>query len=628
MRFSCAAVTRMSQPGRIVFGLLAVAAMVTSLLVSGCPKGQKEPPGAAQAQQESATETPVSVIVAKRGSITEELELTGSCEAYQEVDVVPEISGKVVSVFVDVGDGVTKGQVLARLDTELASKQRVQAEKGVVSAQARYTQAAESSELTDRETQIAIRQAEQGVAAASEQLSKAKQAYELARERSESAIEQAKVGLASAQAQQRDVLAGARSQEITQAEAAVRQAESDLSLKKTTYERYRRLYEQGAVAEATLDQYRTQYEVAQQSLSQARESLSLAREGARQEQKRLAELAVQQAREQLNMAQSGKREVDIAARDVESARVGLRQAEENLRLARASRRRYNVAVADVKAARAGIGQAAAGADLAATTVDKHIIRAPISGRVAQRNIDPGEGASPGMAAMRIVDNDPIRVNCEVSELDISKVRVGDGGVTTVDGLPGLEFFGRVVDVAPQAREGRRSYIARVEIDNPEGLIRAGMFARVVLVISEKQDVIVVSRDCLVERGARKNAYVVKNGVVEIRKVKVGITNRDLVEVVSGLQAGDQVVCASQSILAAGQKVKAVPKSSGKTTPSSQSAQDGGAAEGTPGPQSGAGTNARDGGREAMIGPMPAAEGNKPRSPGSTPRGRSGERGAR
>lgn len=620
MRFSCAAVTRMSQSGRIAFGLLAVAAMVTSLLVSGCPKGQKEPPGAAQAQQESATETPVSVIVAKRGSITEELELTGSCEAYQEVDVVPEISGKVVSVFVDVGDGVTKGQVLARLDTELASKQRVQAEKGVVSAQARYTQAAESSELTDRETQIAIRQAEQGVAAASEQLSKAKQAYELARERSESAIEQAKVGLASAQAQQRDVLAGARSQEITQAEAAVRQAESDLSLKKTTYERYRRLYEQGAVAEATLDQYRTQYEVAQQSLSQARESLSLAREGARQEQKRLAELAVQQAREQLNMAQSGKREVDIAARDVESARVGLRQAEENLRLARASRRRYNVAVADVKAARAGIGQAAAGADLAATTVDKHIIRAPISGRVAQRNIDPGEGASPGMAAMRIVDSDPIRVNCEVSELDISKVRVGDGGVTTVDGLPGLEFFGRVVDVAPQAREGRRSYIARVEIDNPEGLIRAGMFARVVLVISEKQDVIVVSRDCLVERGTRKNAYVVENGVVKIRRVKVGVTNRDVVEVVSGLRAGDQVVCASQSILADGQKVKAVRKSSGKSSATSEGAQGDDAAKGTKPPRE-AGRSRPGADREEIIGPMPAQDGKQPQSDGSAPRAR-------
>lgn len=287
-----------------------------------------------------------------------------------------------------------------------------------------------------------------------------------------------------------------------------------------------------------------------------------------------------------------------------------------------------MAVADVKAARAGIGQAAAGADLAATTVEKHIIRAPISGRVARRNIDPGEGASPGMAAMRIVDSDPIRVNCEVSELDIAKVRVGDGGVTTIDGLPGLEFFGRVVDVAPQAREGRRSYIARVEIDNPEGLIRAGMFARVVLVISEKQDAIVVSRDCLVERGTLKNAYVVKNGVVEIHKVKVGVANRDMVEVVRGLQAGDQVVCASQSILADGQRVKAVPKGSGKTSADSRGSRGDGAQQGAPEQTSGAQTNEPSGGQGEMIGPMPAPNGKKPQSAGSAPRPRRGDRGPR
>lgn len=620
MRFSSHGSAPKALPGIAALSLAAASAALLLLLVSGCPKGQKEAPGAAQAQEQAATETPVSVITVKRGSITEDLELTGSCEAFQEVDVVPEVSGKVVSVSVDVGDAVNRGDVLARLDTQLASKQRVQAEKGVVSAQARYTQASETADLTDRETVINIRQAEQGVAAAREHLNKAKQAYELTRERAESGVEQAKVGLASAQAQQRDVLAGARSQEITQAEAGVRQAESDLTLKKTTYERYRRLYDQGAVAEATLDQYRTQYEVAQQALNQARESLSLAREGARQEQRRLAELSVQQAREQLTMANSGKREVDIAARDVEAARVGLRQAEEQLRLAQASRRRYNVSVADVKAARAGIGQAAAGADLAATTESKHVVRAPIAGRIAQRNVDPGEGASAGMPALRIVDSDPIRVNCEISELDIAKVRVGDGGVTTVDGLPGLEFFGRVVDVAPQARRDRRTYVARVEIDNPDGLIRAGMFARVVLVISEKPDVLVVSRDCLVERGARRNAYVVKDGVVEIRTVKAGITNRDQVEVVRGLQAGEQVVNASQSILAAGQKVKPVvskPRNSSRKSTAGETSEAGDRQA----------PSSQDASKPDLIGPMPAPDAKKPGSQGAQA-GRGAQRGAR
>ena len=534
---------------------LFAALLAVAIGVCGCGKGEKGP--GAKAEAETVGAAPVSVIVARRDAIREELELTGTCEAYDEVDVVPEAGGKVVRVAADIGDHVNAGDVLVQLDTALVSKQRVQAEKGVESARARLDQAVQGAELTDRQTIINIRQAEQGVAAACEQLRKAEEAYKLTAEQTESRIEQAKVGLASAQAQERDVAAGARSQEIAQAEAAVRQAESDLSLKKTNYERYRRLYEQGAVAEATLDGFRTQYEVAQQSLSQARDALSLAREGARLEQRRLASLGVEQAREQLRLAEAGRRQVKIAARDVESARVGVCQAEENLRLAHATRRRYDVSVADVKAARAGVGQAAAGRDLARTSENKYTIYAPISGLVARRNVDIGEGASPGMPVMRIVNSDPIKVNCQVSELDIDKVKLGDEGEATIDGLPGKTFVGCVADITPQAIEDQRNYIVRVEIDNPDGGIKAGMFARVRLTISEKTDVIVLSRDCLVERGAERWAYIVEKGVVKVRKVKTGITNGRQVEIISGVSAGQQLVSSGQSMLAEGQKVKPV-----------------------------------------------------------------------
>jgi HlyD family secretion protein len=537
--------------------LLALAALLPAL--SGCGRGKAAPPAA---QAAAATTKPVYVVAAKRGDIQDLLEITGTTRAYNEVDVVAEMSGKVTRVTCDVGDRVNAGQLLVQLDTDIAEQQRVQADRSLDSSRAQLVQSEKSAQLTDRETSIAIRQAEQGVAAATQQLRKAETGYRLTADQTSSSIEQAKVALSSAQAQERDVAAGARTQEIAQAEASVRQAEADLSYKKTNFDRYQRLFTQGAVAQATLDTYRTQYEVAQQSVNQARESLSLAREGARQEQKRVATLAVDRAREQLRLAQAGRKQNDMSARDLESARVGLRQAEENLRMARASRKRYEVSLAGVSAARAGVGQAAAGRSMASTSLRKYSIYAPISGVVASRAVDVGEGASTGMAVMRIVDSNPILVNCTVSELDIAKVRLGDEAETSVDGLVGKSFFGRVKDIAPQATQDQRNYNVRVEVDNPEGLIKSGMFARVHLVVGSKSDVVVLSRDCLLERGSQRKAYIVDNGVVKVREVKVGISSGPELEIVSGVSAGEMVVAEGQAMLADGEQVKPVQRSAG------------------------------------------------------------------
>jgi membrane fusion protein (multidrug efflux system) len=266
---------------------------------------------------------------------------------------------------------------------------------------------------------------------------------------------------------------------------------------------------------------------------------------------------VDNAHEQLRQAESSQRQVQMAASDVETARVGVRQAEESVRLARAGRRRYNVSLADIKAARAGVGQAAAAHDLVSATERKYTVYSPIAGTVAGRSVDLGEGAAPGLPVMRIVNSDPIRVDCQVGELDIDRVKVGDQGATTVDGLPGQEFVGRVMAITPQALKDQRNYIARVEVGNPQALIKPGMFARVKLVLSEKPDAVIVPRDCLVERGADRSAYVVDNGAIKVVKVKVGISNRSQMEILAGVQPGAMLVSAGQAMLAEGQKVKPV-----------------------------------------------------------------------
>ena len=222
------------------FAAALVAALAALTVLSGCGRQVQE---AAQAAADEEQATPVLVTTAVRGSIEDVLELTGTAQAADEVDVVPEVAGKVTAVYADVGDYVSRGRTLVRLDTELASAQQGQAAAGVAAAQARLAQAEEATGLTDQQTAVAVRQAEVGLRAAREQLSKARTAAKLRESTVESSIQQARNGVKSAEAGLRDVRAGARDQQLRQAQEQVTQAQSNLTLAKQTYERYNRLHD-------------------------------------------------------------------------------------------------------------------------------------------------------------------------------------------------------------------------------------------------------------------------------------------------------------------------------------------------------------------------------------------------
>lgn len=537
---------------------LLIGAVAIAVGVSGC--GRSGPQQESAAAAESAA-TPVMVATAMRGSIEDTLELTGSAQANDEVDVVSEVSGKVTRVYADVGDYVRRGQTLVRLDTQMASAQRGQAAASVRAAQASLAQARTARDLTDEQTVIAVRLAEAQLAAAREQLKKAEKAAELTRSTVENNIEQAKTGVQSAETSLAEIRAGAREQQLRQAQAAVAQAKSSLDLARSTYERNKSLFDAGVIAQQQLDQVRTQYEVAQAQYEQAVQAQSLTVEGARTEQVRQAELGVQAARDRLRLAEVARDQIDISQRDVAAVREGVRQAEEGLAAARANRAQVQVSDRQIQAAEAMVGQASSAEQVTSVQVAKHSISAPVSGLVARRMVDRGEGAMPGVPVMRLVDINPIRVEAVINELDVDRVRLGDRGVVTVDGLPDDQFLGTVKDIAPQASQNTRNFLVRLDVDNATGAIRPGMFARVQLVLASRSDSILITRDGLVESGDKRLVYVVENGQMSVREVTVGAISGNMVEVVQGLREGDSYVVTAQSTLAEGQKVEPKPRSS-------------------------------------------------------------------
>lgn len=532
-----------------------IAALVAGVLAAGFAGcGRRGSEEAAAPTEETVTATPVMVTTAMRGSIEEILEVTGTAQADEEVDVVSEVSGKVARVYADVGDYVRRGQTLVRIDSQIAAAQADQAASGVTSAKATLSQAQEALRLTEATTASAVRSALVAVDAARERLRQAQVSAQLTESQVNSNIEQARTALESAQTQLAEVRAGARAQQRRQAEAQVQQAKANLDLAEQNDARYKSLLDSGVIPQQQYDQIHTQYLVARAAYDQALEALSLVEEGARTEQVRLAELAVQQAEEQLRLAEAGRAQIEVARQEVAAAEQALRQAEEQVRAAEASRRQVELRKRDVAAAEAGVRAAEAGRRVATVQLTKHTVAAPISGLVARRNVDPGEGALPGSPLLRLVDIDPIRIDAVVSELDVDRVHAGDQAVVTFDGLGDQQFLARVTEIAPQSNQGSRNYTARIEVDNRDGAIRPGMFARIQIVLAAEPEAVLVTRDAIVESGAQRLVYAVVNGKIEVREVALGASRGNLVQVLEGVRAGDILVATGQDQLADGQAV--------------------------------------------------------------------------
>ena len=559
----------------VVVGGLIVATVVLVALLGSCqgrggPKGRAKggPPGAGAAPMGEAAKAAVRVVRSVSEPVADKLELTGSVEPYRTVTVASEVSGKTIEVHGDVGDHVTRGKLLVVIDTQMQEAQAAQAAAAVELAQANLGKAVDAVALQDDTTGITVEQARKQVEGARTQLTKAQTAARATETRVNNGTTQARVGVQSAQTQLQQVRRGARDQQVAQAQAALEMAQAQFDFAKSNYEVTKRLYAEGAASGTEFGQALAQYQGARGQLEQARAALSLVREGPTTEQVRLAELQVQQAQEQLALAEAQTDQVDLAQEDVEMARNAVRLADDQLRMAQAGRGQVRVSSHDIHAAQAGVHQAAAAHELALVGVRKAKIFAPIAGVIAARNTDPGEYTSPGgqNGLFQILDIGRVYVSTIVSELDVAKLRVGQMGTVRVDALGAATaetaptFSGRIDDIAPSAIQNQRNFVARVIVANRGGALKAGMFARVELVVGAPVTGTVVPRDCIVEEYTAgkqiRHAYVVnKSNKVEIRAVTLGAETENRVQIVAGIAPGELVVLLGQRDLEKGQEVE-------------------------------------------------------------------------
>jgi len=182
------------------------------------------------------------------------------------------------------------------------------------------------------------------------------------------------------------------------------------------------------------------------------------------------------------------------------------------------------------------------------TEDRNRLVTPIDGVILKlaRNEDGqplanGQLVSPGQLVAQVAPLQPLIADVDLVGEDIAAVRVGLEARARYHAWPDRVFAGKVLRLAPTVDQRTRALRAEVEIDNTEELLRPGMFVEVTLIGERRENVPVVPRRAVTDRGGRRVVFVLAGQRVEMREVSTGLGDDDFVEVRRGLEAGERVV---------------------------------------------------------------------------------------
>jgi len=177
------------------------------------------------------------------------------------------------------------------------------------------------------------------------------------------------------------------------------------------------------------------------------------------------------------------------------------------------------------------------------------IVAPIDGVVAELGAREGMTVMPGAALFRINGLSSVWVNAEPRESEAGAVRVGNEVEARTTALPGKVFKGSVSAILPEMTAATRTLKARVELANPDGELKPGMFATVNFTPAARAEVLAVPSEAVIQTGKRSVVIVAQaEGRFAPVEVETGIEANGRTEIRSGLEAGQKVVVSGQFLI--------------------------------------------------------------------------------
>ena len=246
-------------------------------------------------------------------------------------------------------------------------------------------------------------------------------------------------------------------------------------------------------------------------------------------------------------------------------RAQVQQAMAQASIARTNLERNRELVAQNFVSKSAVDQTAAAMEVAEAQVAlaqaqlmRMRILAPFAGVAGIGVVNVGDYVKDGAELVNIEDTGSMVVDFRLPERVLSRLKVGQGVDVALDGLPGRNFAARVDAFDSQLDANGRSLLVRARLDNRDGLLRPGMFARARLVFEVRENALVVPEEALVPQGGKQYLLkVVDEGGTKVTQrieAKLGLRVPGKVEILDGVAAGDVVVTAGQARLMRGDRI--------------------------------------------------------------------------
>jgi multidrug efflux pump subunit AcrA (membrane-fusion protein) len=208
----------------------------------------------------------------------------------------------------------------------------------------------------------------------------------------------------------------------------------------------------------------------------------------------------------------------------------------------------------VRNIRATISARKAALSLAQKKLSDAKITAPMAGFIKDRPAAVGQFLRANSPVATIVQNSPLKLHADVPESAVAYVRAGRPLEFQVDAFPGRTFQGKITRLSPSVDQQSRTLKLEALVNNADGLLKPGFFARVTIQTDRKDKAFLVPADALLSASGIEKVFVVENGKIAERVVRSRVHLENEVEIIDGVAEGDVVATSNLASLQQGREV--------------------------------------------------------------------------
>ena len=514
-------------------------------------------------------------------NLTVRITSSGTVQPVQRVNLSPKGSGRIAELFVEQGDRVTAGQIVARMESRDVEAQLAQVKAREASVRAKLAKIEAGNRSEDiASAQARLDQAEaslaqmrsgsrvEEVAAARARFQQAQAGLDQLRAGSRvEVVNQGRAKLVQAQARLADAQTGSSKQEIAQAQTQIDSSKAQAELTAKRVQRNRPLVQEGALAKDKLDELIKENRTAQAKVTESQKRLEQLKES-RLSQIQQLQAAVEVEQQALKQLQNGTRSEEITKGEAEvaEAKSKLAQVESGNRPEEIAKAEAAVAEAksqfavqengsrpeEIAQAKAELAEVQAQVRYQEVQLEDTKVRAPFAGVITQRYAIQGAFVTPATSASEATSATStsivalardVEVLAKVPEADISQIKPGQEVEIVADAYPDKVFKGKVKLIAPEAVKERdvTLFQVRVAIDTGKDALQSGMNVDLRFVGQKLSNALVVPTVAIVTNKGQTGVLVPdEKKQPKFQAVTVGSTIGNKIQILEGAKAGDRV----------------------------------------------------------------------------------------